>query len=107
MQGSNSGLDRRLDLDSILDPHSTLRERVRKILDRGLALWSANEAFSSEDLSTLVVDVGRHAPDKPSIRWYDPEGLNEYLCKPRQVEKSRKRFQSVFIIENDLIIRLT
>ena len=113
MQGSISGLDKRLDMDSILDPHSTLRERVRRILGRGLAIWKgdksrgAMEAFSWGNHSTLVGDVGRHAPGDPSIRWYDPEDLNEYLCKPRRVEKSRKRFQSVVMIKNSFVIRLT
>lgn len=113
MQGSISGLDKRLDMDSILDPHSTLRERVRKILDRGLANWKseksrgAMEAFSSGIYSALIGDVGRYALGGPSIRWYDPEDLDEYLCKPRRVEKSRKRFQSVVMIKNSFVIRLT
>ena len=117
MQGSISGLDKRLDMDSILDPHSTLRERVRRILGRGLAIWKGDksnggmEAFSWESswgkFSTLVGDVGRHAPGDPPIRWYDPEGLDQYLCKPRRVEKSRRRFQSVVMIKNSFVMRLT
>ena len=113
MQGSNSGLDKRLDMDSILDPHSNLRERVRRILDRGLAIWKgeksmgAKEAFSWGDYSTLVVDVGRHASKNPSYDRYDPQDLDHYLCKPRRVENSRKRFQSVVMIKNSFVIRLT
>ena len=112
-QGINSGLDNRLDMDSILDPHSTLRETVRKILYRGLAVWKGEkstgvkEAFSWGKFDNLVVDVGRHAPANHSIQWLDPEDLDAYLRKPRHVEKSRKRFQSVLVIENNVIIRLT
>lgn len=111
-QGSNSGLDNRLNKDFILDPHSTLRETVRRILHRGLTKWkddkpSGGEAFSWGNYDTLVVDVGRHAPDNPSIRWYDADELDGYLCKPRRVDRSRKRFQSVLTIKNRFIIRLT
>ena len=112
-QGINSGLDNRLNMDSILDPHSTLRETVRRILYRGLAVWKGEtprgfkEAFSWGKFDNLVVDVGRHAPDNHLIRWFDPEDLDAYLRKPRHVEKSRKRFQSVLVIENNVIIRLT
>ena len=100
-------------MDSILDPHSTLRETVRKILYRGLAIWKGEkprggkEAFSWSKSDIFVVDVGRHASDKRSIGWFDPEELDEHLRKPRHVEKSRKRFQSVLVIENNVIIRLT
>ena len=113
MQGSNSGLDKRLAMDSILDPHSNLRERVRRILDRGLAIWKgdksrgAKKAFSWGVYSTFVVDVGRHASGNPSLEWYDPKNLDNHLRKPRRVEKSRKRFQSVVMIKNGFVIRLT
>ena len=112
-QGINSGLDDRLDMDSILDPHSTLRETVRKILYRGLAVWrgeksrGGKEAFSWNKFDNLVVDVGRHAPVNHFIQWLDSEDFDEYLRKPRHVERSRKRFLSVLVIENNVIIRLT
>ena len=113
-QGTNAGLDNRLDRDSILDPHSILRERVRRILYRGLAIWKGEksrgvkEAFSwggGDD--NLVVDVGRHGRYYLDIRWLDPEDLDIKLCKPRHVETSRKRFQLVLVIENKVIVRLT
>ena len=100
-------------MDSILDPHSTLRETVRRILYRGLAIWKGEksrgteEAFSWGTFDNLVVDVGRHAPDNPFTQFFDPEDLDAYLRKPRGVENSRKRFQSVLVIENNVIIRLT
>ena len=112
-QGINSGLDNRLNMDSILDPHSTLRETVRRILYRGLTVWKGEkssglkEAFSWGKFDNLVVDVGRHAPDNHLIQRFDPEDLDAYLRKPRHVDKSRKRFQSVLVIENNVIIRLT
>lgn len=112
-QGSNSGLDNRLDMDFILDPHITLRETVRIILHRGLTTWKGDkpgggeEAFSWGRYVTLVVDIGRHAPDNPSITWYDAKELDGHLCRPRRVDRSRKRFQSVLTIRNRFIITLT
>ena len=102
-QGTDSGLDKRLDMDSILDPHSTLRERVRKILYRGLATWKGEkfrgekEAFSWGKYDNLVVDMGRHARDNFYPRWFDAEDLDGHLREPRHVETSRKRFQSVLV----------
>ena len=113
-QGTNSGLENRLDRDSILDPHSILRERVRRILYRGLAIWKGEksrgvkEAFSRGGSSAnFVVDVGRHRRDNLDVHWLDPEDLDEYLRKPRNVESSRKRFLSVLVIKNNVISRLT
>ena len=86
---------------------------MRRILYRGLAVWKGEksrgekEAFSWGKSDNLVVDVGRHALDNHSLLWLDPEDLDAYLREPRHVEKSRKRFQSVLVIENNVIIRLT
>ena len=111
-QGIKSGLDNHLEMDS-LDPHSTLRETMRKILYRGLAVWKGEkstgvkEAFSQGKFDNFVVDIGRHAPVNQSAQWMDPEDLDEHLREPRHVEKSRKRFLSVLVIENNVIIWLT
>ena len=105
MQGSSSRLDNRLDTDFILDPHSTLRESVRRILDRGLTRWQGDkprggkETFSWGSWDALVVDVGRHAVDSPWIELHDSASLDDYVRKPRRTEKSRKRFQSAFTIK--------
>lgn len=67
MQGNHSGLDHRLNVDLILDPHSTLRQKARRTLDLGLNTWKGNksrgakEAFTGGGYCALVVDVGRIA----------------------------------------------
>lgn len=102
IQGETSGLDGRLDMDRIAD-FGGLRHKLRRILDRGLTVWKGEkwgrgtEAFSFGAHNAFVVDVGRSTRNEIYTRfeWCDAEDLDEYLRKPRSVEKAKKRFQSV------------
>ena len=103
MQEEHGGLDHRLKMDFIADQHGSLRQKVRRILNRGLVTWKkdksrgAKEAFSYGEYNAFVFDVGRRAGKYSYIylKWCDAEGLDQYLRKPRSVEKAKKRFQLV------------
>ena len=101
MQSGNTGLDRHLEVDHIVDQHDSLRQKVKSILSRGLDTWKKDkmrgykEAFSQGANRAFIFDVGKRVGKYPGFnsRWCDAEDLDIHLRNPRRVENAKKRFQ--------------
>ena len=105
IQNENTGLDHHLEMDLIVDQHDSLRQKVGRILSRGLDTWKKDKAkggketFTWGDNYALVFDVGKRVGKYPSFNFgsFDAEDLDVHLRTPRRVENAKKRFQSVLM----------
>lgn len=100
-------LDHRLKIHLSTHTDDGLREDLGIILKRGAERWKGlkerggKEAFSFWYPSAILVDIGQHSRNEPSISLCDAEDLDLHLREARSVEKAKKRFQSVRSIEMD------
>ena len=107
MQEEVKELERRLSTDLNDRTNDGLREHLAVILKRGVERWRVSkewrggrEAFSNYPYNVILVDIGQHRRNEPSLTWCDAEELDSQLRKVRKVEKAKKRFQCVFSVNS-------
>lgn len=106
MQEEVKRLERRLSMDINNRIEDGRREDLAVILKRGVERWKVfkelggREAFSTYNYSAMLVDIGRHRRNEPSISWCDAEELDLQLRKARNVNEAKKRFQFVYSVQS-------
>lgn len=101
MEEEEKRLKRRLDTDFEDHPDESLREKLERILKRGVSKWISVKPYERErkfsylTWSAVIVDVGRHTRD---IDLCDADELDLKIRAGRTVERAKKRFQCVQIV---------
>ena len=90
MREEFNAMNRRHDNDS---KDSIPQTKIEDILIRGFKKWSqADEAFSTDYDSAVVVTVGQHNRSSPEFQWCDAEDLDTLHHQARSIRDAKKRF---------------
>lgn len=107
MQEEVRRLERHLSTDLNDRTDDVLQEDLAMILRRGVERWrvfkesrGGREAFSIYPYNVILVDIGQHRRNDPSITWCDAAELDSQLRQVRKVEKAKKRFQCVYLVNS-------
>lgn len=100
-------LERRLGVNLNERTDDGLRENLDIFLKRGVERWRVSkdgrgerEDFSTYPYNAILVSIGKHTRNEPSIDWCSAKELNSELCQARTKEKAKKRFQFVSSVKN-------